>query len=104
MSEELGETIRPAGETQARVEALNRAFGSKTGDRPSFRFEAEGADYLFGRRPRPRATEVVKALAALDEVGGDLEKLGFEHLEVLRIAAEEIRLRGLQVQHDEGPR
>lgn len=34
------------------IEALNRAFGSKTGDRPQFTAEAEGDDYLFGRAPR----------------------------------------------------
>lgn len=34
------------------IEALNRAFGSKTGDRPRFTAEAEGDDYLFGRAPK----------------------------------------------------
>lgn len=36
------------------IEALNRAFGSKTGDRPHFTAEAEGDDYLFGRAPKQR--------------------------------------------------
>lgn len=33
------------------IEQLNRAFGSRTGDLPRFTAEAEGDDYLFGRKP-----------------------------------------------------
>lgn len=33
------------------LEALNRAFGSRTGGSPWFKAEAEGDDYLFGPMP-----------------------------------------------------
>lgn len=33
------------------LEALNRAFGSRTGDTPRFTAEDEGDDYLFGPPP-----------------------------------------------------
>ena len=41
------------------LEALGRAFGSKTGDRPRFTAEAEGDDYLFGRAPVVRTDREV---------------------------------------------
>ncbi len=79
---------------EERVEELNRAFGSKTGDRPTFRAEHEGDDYLFGRRPRTaRAVDVVDALAKLDAVGGDLEKLDPQSIAVLADAAAELEQR-----------
>lgn len=89
-------------ETDRKVEELNRAFGSQTGDRPTFKAEHEGDEYLFGRRPVPkaRAVDVVKALAALDEVGGDVEKLSGDHVDVLLRAAEEIRVRELEVRQE----
>lgn len=42
------------GDIAARVEALNRAFGSRTGGRPQFTAEAEGDEYLFGPPPDER--------------------------------------------------
>lgn len=36
------------------IEKLNRAFGSKTDDRPQFTAEAEGDDYMFGPPPDER--------------------------------------------------
>lgn len=65
----------------SRVEALNRAFGSRTGDTPRFTAEAEGDDYLFGRAPRAVNTALVErgtgaALATLTDhetgAGSDL--------------------------------
>ncbi|MDJ1113218.1 hypothetical protein [Microbacterium dauci] len=35
-------------ESEDKIEALNRAFGSRTGDTPRFTAESEGDDYLFG--------------------------------------------------------
>ncbi|WP_153244983.1 hypothetical protein [Microbacterium sp. HSID17254] len=40
--------------TEEQIEALNRAFGSRTGGAPRFTAEDEGDDYLFGR---PTVTE-----------------------------------------------
>lgn len=77
--------------SEVSIDALNRAFGSRTGDTPRFTAEAEGDDYLFGRPPR--AVDVHKALRSLDDVGGDLEQLDPESLDTLARAAAEVQPR-----------
>lgn len=79
-------------------EALNVAFGAKPGGVPGFRAESEGDDYLFGLPPqrRARAAQVVAALAALDKVDGDLEKLDPASVDVLARAAAELEHQNRQ--------
>lgn len=39
-------------EARDEIEALNRAFGSRTGDSPRFTAESEGDEYMFGPMPK----------------------------------------------------
>lgn len=60
----------------ASLEQLARAFGSRTGGRPSFTAEAEGDEYLFGAaRTSSRQVDLLGLTSSRDEHGAECDCL-----------------------------